>query len=172
MDANLCCLITNANFLSPQIYPCLLEQPRPCLSAQGGRGEGGGRQGAGKVFLREIFISIRPHPNPNAFPSVVDLSATVFRDQPFKKPKPSKKETKTWSLPSLSEEQTSGSQLVVKLSLVKTISPVPRCPPLSNEEREGTFQEVWEASRLTPGRLFIFCTKLTDCNNVGFQGFS
>jgi hypothetical protein len=49
----------------------------------------------GKVFLREIFISIRPHPIPNAFPSVVDLSATVFQEEPFKKPKPSKKETKT-----------------------------------------------------------------------------
>ena len=42
---------------------------------------------------------------PNTFRSVVDLSTTVFQDELFKKLKPSKKEKKTWSLPSLSEEQ-------------------------------------------------------------------
>merc|ERR1712018_371271 len=70
-------------------YPSLIKQPRPCLSAQSGGGEGGGRREVfGKVFLREIFISIRPHPKPhNAFPSVVDLSTAVFQDEPFKKPK-------------------------------------------------------------------------------------
>ena len=28
----ICCLITISNVLFPQIYPSLLEQPRPCLS--------------------------------------------------------------------------------------------------------------------------------------------
>merc|ERR1711971_939107 len=42
------------------------------------------------LHLREMFISppkkIRPHPFPtHSFPSVVDLSPTVFRDEPFKK---------------------------------------------------------------------------------------
>merc|ERR1712018_145210 len=53
-----------------KIYPSLLKQPRPCLSAQSGGGEGGGRREVfGKVFLREIFISIRPHPKPPNPPS-------------------------------------------------------------------------------------------------------
>ena len=162
MDANLCCLITNANFLSPQIYPCLLEQPRPCLSPKMEEEKEEDAEKLGKVFLREIFISIRPHPNPNAFPSVVDLSATVFRDQPFKKPKPSKKETKTWSLPSLSEEQMAGSQLVVKLSLVKTISPVPDAPnsPMKREKALSKKYEKLVVSR--PEDSSYFCTKLTE----------
>merc|ERR1712018_722812 len=74
-----------------KIYPSLLKQPRPCLSAKNGGGEGGGRREVFgiEVFLREILISIRPHPKhpPKAFPSVVDLSTAVFQDEPFKKPK-------------------------------------------------------------------------------------
>ena len=52
----------------------------------------------------------------------------------------------------------STSQLVFKLSLVKTISPVP-LPQLSKEEGEGNFKQVWEASRLAFGRLFIILHK-------------
>jgi len=73
------------------------------------RGEGLGRREARIVFLPKIFIEdkkISPTPKrPNTFRSVVDLSTTVFQDELFKKLKPSKKEKKTWSLPSLSEEQ-------------------------------------------------------------------
>merc|ERR1712210_158585 len=67
-----------------------------------------------------------------------------------------------------SEEQTSGSQLVVKLSLVKTISPVPDAPnsPRKREEALSKKYEKLVVSR--PEDPSYFCTKLTDrC-----QGFS
>merc|ERR1711934_958512 len=68
----------------------------PLPLSQDGGGEGGARREVGLVFLREISISIRPHtPIPNAFPSAVDLSAAVFLDEPFEKPKPSKKKPET-----------------------------------------------------------------------------
>merc|ERR1711876_145198 len=59
------------------------------LAKQGGqRGEGGGRREGiwDSLLLREIFISKKnpapPNPIPNnAFPSVADLSPTVFQDQ-------------------------------------------------------------------------------------------
>ena len=49
----------------------------------------------GKSSSEKYLFRSGPTPNPNAFPSVVDLSATVFQDEPFKKPKPSKKKTET-----------------------------------------------------------------------------
>merc|ERR1711894_672880 len=65
-----------------KIYPSLLKQPRPCLSAQNGGGEGGGRgEVFGKVFLREIFISIRPHPKP---PPTSSPRSSICRRLSFK----------------------------------------------------------------------------------------
>jgi len=145
-----------------KIYPSLLEQPRPCLSPQA-RKEKEKEEDAeklGQSSSSEKYFRPHPNPNPNAFPSVVDLSAAVFRYEPFKKTETFQEgdEDLKPSFPFWRAESAS-SQLVFKLSLVKTISPVPQCPQLSKEEREGTFKEVWEASRLTPGRLFIFLHK-------------
>jgi len=147
-----------------KIYPSLLEQPRPCLSPQARRRRRRRRrrtQRSWDSLLPPRNISgPTPNPNPNAFPSVVDLSAAVFRYEPFKKTETFQEgdEDLKPSFPFWRAESAS-SQLVFKLSLVKTISPVPQCPQLSKEEREGTFKEVWEASRLTLGRLFIFLHK-------------
>jgi len=73
------------------------------------RGEGLGRREARDCLPSEnIYRRQKDQPTqkrPNTFRSVVDLSTTVFQDELFKKLKPSKKEKKTWSLPSLSEEQ-------------------------------------------------------------------
>merc|ERR1712107_138812 len=52
-----------------------------------------------------IYRRQKDPPHPKTCRSVVDLSTTVFQDELFKKLKPSKKEKKTSSLPSLSEEQ-------------------------------------------------------------------
>merc|ERR1712242_172947 len=65
------------------------------LAKQGGqRGEGGGRREGIWDSLpppRNIYFTPKKNPAPpnpipnNAFPSVADLSPTVFRDEPFKK---------------------------------------------------------------------------------------
>merc|ERR1712106_240192 len=73
-----------------KIYPSLLEQPRPCLSAQARwrrRRRSTQRRSWDGLPPRNIYFDPAPptHPIPNAFPSVVDLSAAVFRDEPFKK---------------------------------------------------------------------------------------
>jgi|ERR1712066_430499 len=65
-----------------KIYPSLLEQPRPCLSLEARRRRRRRTQRSWDSLLPPRNIS---GPNPNAFPSVVDLSATVFRYEPFKK---------------------------------------------------------------------------------------
>jgi len=146
-----------------KIYPSLLEQPRPCLPPQERwrRRRRRTQRSHRDSLLSPRNISGPTQPNPNAFTSVVDLSSAVFRYEPFKKTEPFQEgdgDLKP-SFPFWRAEYAS-SQLVFKLSLVKTISPVPPCPTLSRElEREGTFKEVWEASRLTPGRLFIFLHK-------------
>merc|ERR1711936_1437566 len=65
------------------IYPSLLEQPRPCLSPQARKEEE--TEKLGQSSSSEKYFRPHPNPNPNAFLSVVDLSAAVFRYEPFKK---------------------------------------------------------------------------------------
>merc|ERR1711971_815622 len=79
------------------MYTGLLEQPRPAsLANQGGqRGEGGGHREEAWDSLppRNIYFNPQKNPAPPthpisptiAFSSVVDLSPTVFQDEPFKK---------------------------------------------------------------------------------------
>merc|ERR1712228_1086675 len=121
-----------------KIYPDLLEHPLPCLPQDGG-GEGGGHREAQDSLPpptnpKNIYFTKKFRPlHPNAFPSVADLSAAVFQDEPFKKLKP--------CFPFGRAEST--SQLVFKLSLVKTISLLSPCPS-SPRKREKAISNKYE----------------------------
>ena len=141
MSIYLHCSISNTDFLFlPQIYPSLLEQPRPCLPPQERwrrRRRRTQRSQQRDSLLSPRNISGPTQPNPNAFTSVVDLSSAVFRYEPFKKTEPFQEgdgDLKP-SFPFWRAESAS-SQLVLKLSLVKTISPVPPMP--------HTLKGTWE----------------------------
>jgi len=122
------------------------------LPQQGGqRGEGGGRREGIWDSLpppRNIYFTPKKNPAPpnpipnNAFPSVVDLSPTVFQDQTLQEnwnlPRRRRRRPEAF-LPFL-KSRSSSSQLVFKLSLVKTISSIPPMPKTLQRWERRHFQ--------------------------------
>merc|ERR1712106_243504 len=153
-----------------KIYPSLLEQPRPCLSAQARwrrRRRSTQRRSWDGLPPRNIYFDPAPPPptpSPTPSPRLSICRQLSFEMNPSRKLKPSKKEMKTCSLPSLSEEQIYQQSVgFFKLSLVKTISPIPRCPPLSEEKREKALSKKYEKLVVSrPEDSSYFCTKLTE----------
>jgi len=87
------------------------------------------------------FHPAPPQTPPNVFPSVVDLSAAVFQDEPFKKPKTGylKPSFPFWRA---DDQQSVGFQAQ---SSQDYLSCPPTMPPtLSKEKREGIFTEKYE----------------------------
>ena len=134
----------------PRYIPIFWNSLDPAsLPQQGGqRGEGGGRREGiwDSLLLREIFISKKIRPHPTRSPTTPSPRSSIcrrlsFKIKPFKKTETfeRRRRRKPEAFFPFLKSRFASSQLVFKLSLVKTISPIPRCPKLSKDEREGTF---------------------------------
>ena len=176
MSMQMQCLffISNNNFLFPRCIPAFWNSLAPASPTQSIKVEEEKEEDTEKehgivfftLHLREIFIS-PPKKNPanQPFPSVVDLSPTVFRDQTLQE---------NWNLPRrrwleallpfLKGRFKTSSQLVqIKLSLVKTIYPIPRCLLNSPKMRDKALSKKYEKLVVSrPEDSSYFCTKLTE----------